>query len=165
MLRNHKNFTSFSLGLILFLFLYSCASSVLYETKITFSNDAWNSFDKLDFEFEVSSANEPCDVFIKIELTEDFHLQKLPLFLTLETPSGEVRTLEHSIKVMNNNGLIKGKKQHGVWKLSSRVYTGFTFTEVGKSKIQIKNLHYKYQTDGIQSVGILIEKSGGMMLR
>ncbi|MCF8302654.1 MAG: gliding motility lipoprotein GldH [Bacteroidales bacterium] len=158
-----NGYIAFLLIGVLFL-LNACGSSVIYEENTTFENDVWKRFNKLSFEYNATAKSEPCDIFLTLELTDDFNLKALPVHFTMATPSGEIRNLEHTIEIKNNSNQMKGKKQGGVWKLKSRVYNGFTYRNEGQGKITVENLNYKYQTEGVHSVGILIEKSGGLML-
>ena len=141
-----------------FLILFACKSSSVYQSDYTFENHSWNRFKKVFFETPMNDTKSTYAIYVNVKVTEKFEFDKLSIRMTIYTPDKGERYSEHDIQIKGDDGKFKGEaeKEYRVIKipLKKEIY----FNQEGKYMFEIENLMSKYETPGIISIGISIEK-------
>jgi len=152
----------FSLSIILLLTLAftisSCNRGPVFEHYLKMKNTVWDRFDIKQIEIPVEKAPVNYDITVVVHCTERFQYADLPFYVILTTPSGEERMREVTVPVRENGKLIldpetgKAKVQLVLWK-------GLNMGDNGICKITFENMIPKIQTEGVDEIGIVVEKS------
>lgn len=148
-------------SLLIILLLFSACkhdSFVLKEEKV-FENNSWNKFDNLSFNFNISDIESSYNFYLVIDHTSKLKTKKIPLSFYLKTPSGEERTLNYYIKLIDNNGNFIGEKIKENFNLTILMRKNYLFKKKGNVKIEIVNQLSKLETPGFVSVELIIKKS------
>lgn len=87
---------NFLIAFLLFLLLYSCDKSKIYEQYQSIPNAVWNNNEPLTFEMEVKDTTEVCNLLINIRCSEDYPYRNLYMFMKTTRPDGtrSIDTLE-----------------------------------------------------------------------
>ncbi|MCD6113555.1 MAG: hypothetical protein J7J86_09875 [Bacteroidales bacterium] len=147
---------------IIFLFciiLFSCSSKPEFEKHISFKNNSWYRFKKLNFEIPVNKLNRDYDLFFTIKYNSDLTVNRLPLHVIIDTPSGEERIMEYKLKLLDKNDKPLGEKQNNFWTVELKLREDFSFHKKGICKIEIENLNPKIETSGIIEAVLSMKKA------
>ena len=142
----------------MFLAFTACKSEPVYQKIHEMTGNTWNRFDNQVFEVPVSEAGKSYDIFLTMKRTADFPYEELPVNVVLQTPSGEERIHEFTFKLSQS---IRNPDQEGSDSLISKfqLWNEILLSEKGKCTITIENLIPKIATQGIASIGIMMQKS------
>lgn len=142
----------------LILLLASCGKRTLIEKERIFENKTWNRFDKVNFEFPVEKENGYYNIKLIIKHDGTFEENSLPVYLMLNTSSGEERMKEVSF-LLKDKGTLQGEKQENVYSVSKDIWNTIMIADKGKCTVSIENIYPKFDSYGIHSVGIIVEKA------
>ena len=144
--------------LLVMILMISCSHEKQEERKILFSNNSWQRYDILKFEFPITEAGGSCDLLFELNCSKSFMYDDLPLNMVLNSPSGEERIKEYLMKIRDKNGectgTIKGDSCYTRLVLKKGLYC----SRKGVLKVEIENLNPKLQTEGIYSAGMILIK-------
>lgn len=146
------------LVLLLIVLLASCGKNTLVEKERIFDNNTWNRFDKLNFEFPVEKENGYYNIKLVVKHDGNFEENQLPVYLILNTSSGEERMKEVSF-LLKDKGVLQGEKQENVYSVTKDVWTSIMIADKGKCTVSIENIYPKYDSFGIHSVSLVVEKA------
>ena len=136
----------------------SCSRGPVYEHYVKMQNTTWDRFDIKKFEIPVTEAAQSYDITAVVRCTESFQYDNLPFYAIITTPSGEERMREINVPVRENGKLITDPKTS---KSESRIvlWRKISMTDAGNCTITLENMIPKIQTEGIDEIGIVVEKS------
>lgn len=146
----------FPLALLL-LFTYSCQQKKIYQERHKFDNYTWQRFDKLTFDIPIEKSGTTGDIVLTIRHITQYPYPNLPMYVILNTPSGEERILEKDIQLVDLTGDFKGDVAGDLWDVEETLWPGFYFTEAGTYKIEIENIIPKMGIPGLVDVGIYVK--------
>jgi gliding motility-associated lipoprotein GldH len=153
---------SFSLFLVftMSIFCISCdrSSTPVYEKYLKMKNTTWDRFDIKQFEIPVEEAAQNYDITAVVRCSEQFQYDNLPFYVILTTPSGEERMREVTIPVRENGKITNDPK---TMKPESRLvlWSSINIADKGQCKITLENMIPKFQTEGIDEIGIVVTKA------
>lgn len=142
----------------LVLLLASCGKKTLFEKERIFENNTWNRFDKVNFEFPVDKEDGYYNIKLVVKHDGNFEENQLPVYLILNTSSGEERMKEVSF-LLKDKGVLQGDKQGNVYSISKDVWTSIMIADKGKCTVSIENIYPKFDSFGIHSVSLVVEKA------
>lgn len=146
------------------LFFLQCTKNKEVYYEILKLNGAWNTNNKLEFNFENTNTIQK-NIYILIRNNKKYPFSNLYLITTLEFKSGKIicDTLEYKMSDKNGDWLGKGLsniKESVLW------YKEKTFLEKGLVKIKIEHAVRKNgfvngleELKGIEEVGLIVEVS------
>lgn len=140
------------------LLLVSCGKKIIFENERIFENNTWNRFAKVNFEFPVDKAGGYYHIKLIIKQDGNFEADGLPVYLILNTSSGEERMKEANF-LLKDKGMLQGEKQGNLYVITKDIWKTILIDEKGKCNISIENIYPKFDSYGIHSVGLIVEKS------
>jgi len=139
--------------------LTACSHQKQNEKSISFSNNTWQRYDILKFEFPLSGSKESYDLLFELRCSKTFAFNELPLNMILYTPSGEERIRECHLQIKETNGSFKGSFK-GDTVITRLVLKKELYCSVkGVLKIEIENLNPRMQTEGVFSASTILIKN------
>ncbi len=157
-MKTSRLFFGFILMLALAVCAISCDKGPVYENYLKMKNQTWDRFDQKLFEIPVKDIDKSYDIAISVRNTVQFAYDDLPAYVILTTPSGEERMREISVPV-RNNGKMLGTANGNVYEARMVLWKNILISEKGNCKISIENMIPKIQTEGIESIGIIVTRS------
>lgn len=144
-------------SLLLVLLLTACHSGKRYELNHTFENNTWDRFNKLQFEMPGNIEPGNYDITLNIRLNESFEYDRFPVFVTLNTPSGEERTNEIELKI-KDNGRFYQTPENGLVTITQKLWEGIHIADTGVCIITVENLIPKIQAFGVNGVSMVMQR-------
>lgn len=149
----------FKLSLLLIISMVACNRGPVYQSTHTFKNAAWDRFDIIKFTIPVHEEGDAYDIYFTLKHTEAFTDLVFPVYLIMNTPSGEERMREITLKTNRNEST--GEVQADSTRLIRiPVWKGLSVSEKGDCILSVENIYPKIQTLGIEQIGIVVEKAG-----
>lgn len=136
---------------------HSCKRHNIYHSEQMIKNQVWNRFDKKVFEIPVNQAGDVYDFTLTMGNTDQFPYDEMQVYAILTTPSGEERMREASIKVKGSS--MTGEPTGGTWLSKTSLWKAVKIEKKGKCILTIENLVPKYDTPGIDRIGIEVTRS------
>ena len=147
--------------LIFGFFLFAgCNRGTPLEVFHRFENRPWQRFDNLTFEIPVKKAGKSYDVQFITWMTRDFPFDELSVNMVMNTPSGEERIGEYTMKVKSGGGSFLSEFKGDSCENILLLKRGLFFAVAGILKVEIENLTPRMQTTGILGAGIRLTESG-----
>ncbi|MBI9034522.1 MAG: hypothetical protein JEZ03_08645 [Bacteroidales bacterium] len=143
------------------LFMLSCNENTrMAEQYHSFENTKWHRFNKVNFNLNVTDLNNDYDVKAIFTLTEQYLYDNLPIHVIMNTPNGEERINEHKMGFRDKEGtLLRGQKVDGKYLIEIPLFRNIRFKTMGECKIEVEQIIPKYDTFGIESFGVVIDKA------
>lgn len=141
----------------LLLMLSACQPDKEYKLNHTFENNTWDRFNKLQFEMPGDINPGNYDIIFTVRFQEDFQYDRFPIYVTLNTSSGEERMNEIELKV-KDNGKYYGTEENGLHVISLKLWEELHIADTGINTITIENLIPKVQTTGVNDVSVVMQK-------
>ncbi|WP_299430871.1 gliding motility lipoprotein GldH [uncultured Maribacter sp.] len=157
---------SFSLSIILLLFLVSCSGTTIKSEYQSLKDASWHKNDTITFNFSELDTIEKHHIFINVRNDQNYPYSNLFLITELNYPNGDVvkDTLEYNMALPDGTWLGKGQgslKESKLWFRENIV-----FPSSGVYTLQIVHGMRKNGTisgvvnlEGITDVGFQIEKN------
>jgi gliding motility-associated lipoprotein GldH len=145
--------------IILFIMLAACRSDNKYVLNHTFDNNTWDRFNKLQFEMPANIKPGNYDILFQVRLQETFEYDRFPIFVTLNTSSGEERTNEIEMKIKDNDKFY-GTGENNLHVITQKLWEGLYIADTGVNIITVENLIPKMQASGVNSVSLEMKKTG-----
>ena len=144
--------------LLLLLIATSCQKTKIYQERHIFNNYTWQRFDKLTFDIPIEKGGTTGDIVLTIRHITQYPYPNLPVYIVLNTPSGEERILDKDFYLLDMDGNFKGDVAGDLWDVEEMLWPGFYFTEAGTYTIQLENLIPKMGIPGLVDVGIYVKR-------
>jgi len=143
--------------LLILISLVSCSRGPVFEKYFTFQNNTWDRFNQIHFNFPVEDTESVYTISLILKPSRDFEYPSMPVYIILQTPSGEERMDEVKVQVKQGNTFIETEKDQPLL-YKTVLWKELTITEKGNCKLSIENMVPKIQTLGLEQIGILVEK-------
>lgn len=141
------------------LLLASCSNQTVFKEYNKFENYSWNRFDVLIFKVDFEDTEAEYDIYLNFRHLPEYPYTSIDFNFTINTPSGEMRTLDYEIDLYNRKGERLSKCLGDYCDLKIPLRNGFRFSEPGTAIFEIENRMTKLETLGVMEVGLIIEKS------
>lgn len=148
------------IGLLLVLLMaVSCSSRrPVFERYQKFENNTWDRLSQVIFSFPIQEQGLDYDVSLVIKPVKEFAYNDLPVYVIMDTPSGEERMKEVNAHLRENNKFI-GEVEGKPVVIKVLLWKALRISDKGNCKISIENMIPKIQTGGIAEIGIEVVKS------
>ena len=144
---------------LLLVVIAGCDQNKVFEEYKKFDKLSWNRFNYLEFEVLVEDTESEFDVYVSLRHLPEFFHNKLPINLTIYSPTGEMRTADHMLELSDADGNSISKCVGDFCDVSLLVRKQIKFSEPGVYNFRIENKWKKVELPGIMEVGLLIKKS------
>lgn len=145
---------------LLTVFLTSCSSDNLFEKHHDFDNNTWAKSEQVVFDVTIEDTSEPYDIFIVIRQASAYPYANVVVGLTIETPAGEKRMMEHSFIIRNEDGSFKGDGLGDIYDITLPIFENFPMNYEGTYRFVFDNRMHLVEMPGIMSIGLIIKKKG-----
>jgi len=142
-----------AVGLVLL--LTQCSGRI--EQIHVFEQNTWLKFSPVIFEIPSPAKAKPFHIKLKVNYTEAFPTDDLPVVATLKTPAGEERIIKKRIWLKSLDHKPKGDFRNGHYCLEVVLWYEFVFREKGSYELLIESDHPKYMAEGILSFGAVVQ--------
>jgi gliding motility-associated lipoprotein GldH len=154
---------SFLIIAVMSLFMISCSKDVkIAEQYHSFEESKWHRFDKLYFDLAIDKIDEEFDVYVEYIVNEAYIYDNLPCHFIMNLPSGEEIIKESKMGFRNKEGeILRGERMEDGKRIKVKVlmWKKLAFTQSGDLKISVENIIPKFDTFGVDSFGIIVERS------
>ncbi len=140
-------------------FLISCKDKVVFENEKEISNGIWEISDTLNFNAPISDTVNYYNIFITVDAIDNFLTNNLWLFISSESPSGNILNDTVMFYITDERGKWYGKKHGDIIKNKFVYKPHIRFPEKGEYKFLLRHGMRENDLPRVSSVGIQIEKS------
>lgn len=137
----------------------SCNKDSVFDKNHDFNNNTWAKTEIVTFETNIEDVESEYDIYISVRNASFYAFANVIVGLTIETPSGESRMMQHDLIVKNTDGTFKGDGLGDIYDISIPVFKNMLFKDKGKYKFIFDNRMHLVEMPGIMSVGLIIKKS------
>ncbi len=153
---------NYKLYFILILFaiviiLNSCDERTLYSENKEIISESWEIADSVIFKATISETESFCNVFIVADIKETFLTNNLWLFISVESPSGNIQNDTIMYYVADEIGKWFGKEKRTFIKNKFIYKPYIKFSEKGEYIFIIKHGMREKDLPMIKSIGITVE--------
>ena len=154
---NHKRYAIVVLSL--FVLLFSCDPSRVYERNIKIPEGVWDQNNPVSFEVAISDTITPYNLYINVRNSGMYPMQNLYMFITTTAPSGH--SVKDTIQIMlaDNKGKWLGKGLGDIWDLQRPYKKNVRFAQTGKYMFEFEQAMRLKKLPFILDVGLRIEKT------
>jgi len=143
---------------ILFFFT-SCSKNAVYNEHHEFENNTWAKSEIIDFDVNIEDVNSDYDILVAIRHISGYPFANVVVGLTIETPAGETRMMQHSLIIRNTDGSFKGDGLGDIWDIEVPVFEKYQFKEKGIYKFTFENRMHLAEMPGLMSIGLILKKT------
>ncbi len=137
----------------------ACSNNVIIDETHEFANATWQRFEPEVFSFDIKNTDDCYDIYFKFRIdTNTFRPESLPFICSLMESADYKRQLVTDIKIRDKRGNWLGNPVGGFYEYNRKVREYFFFNMAGPHELQVKNGSQYFETKGIVSFGIKIEK-------
>ncbi len=141
------------------LFTVSCnKEGPIYEKYLKMKNSTWDRFDQKYFEIPIDDLSKSYDITFVVRTTSKLAYDEIPFYIILTTPAGEERIREIKIPIRENDKMT-GQLKGNVYENCVILWQDINLSVKGNCKVSVENLIPKIQTEGIDEIGIVVEKA------
>jgi len=152
--------TNIILGTLIFtVFLYSCKENVLYENSFLLPGNIWQINDTLKFKTKITDNKNYYNIFIHIDVKEDYLTDNIWLLIDSESPSGNMLNDTVMFFIFDQTGKQFGQKHGDNIKNKFLYKAHILFPETGTYMFFLRHGMRKSDLPRISSAGISIEKA------
>jgi gliding motility-associated lipoprotein GldH len=136
--------------------LLTCCHRRAVELTHLFPDKTWDRFQKLNFEFPVTSIKYPYDILLKITYDSTYRFRNFYINVVLDMPSGEERINEYDHDIVNKDGSPAGRREDDAMTTTFPLWRDLKFSEEGICKLEIEDLIPRTEITGIRSLHLII---------
>lgn len=144
--------------IVIAIMLTSCGPGTIFHEYESMDNYSWNRFQVVEYDVPIEDISTGYDIILTIRHIEQIPHDKILVNFTFYTPSGEMRTMDHDIRLRSPEGKLLGDGMGDFWDLQVMMREDFRFNEEGTCKFEIHNRMPRVQTIGIVDVGLIVKK-------
>lgn len=149
------------LALYLLLTLSACSlnnKEVVYAYYTSLDGSSWDRDEELFFSFDIENPNDSYSVYLDIRYTSTFLYQNIVLGIVKESPLREFNGVTKDIVV---RGKVASKRSGGyhIYTTTELLEEGGVFPQQGVYTISVRHLMANKSIEGIEEVGIRIERN------
>jgi len=130
----------------------------VFEKYYKFENSTWDRFNKIIFNIPIENPVAAYDITLVLKPNKDFSYSVLPVYIIMNTPSGEERMNDIKIRVKDKDKFV-GEVEGQPVVIKTSLWKGLSISEKGTCVISLENIVPKIQTSGINEIGIIVEQA------
>ena len=127
----------------------SCNSGKIYEKYYDIDRITWNRFDLKTFEVDIEDISTAYDFYVVIRHHTYFPLPSITIRFTINTPSGEMRTMKQEIILKDEEGNLLGDGMGDLWDVTHLAREAFQFNEKGICTVEVSSAMSKDTTPSL----------------
>jgi gliding motility-associated lipoprotein GldH len=139
------------------LLLSACKNGSVFSEKIPLVAENWAIDDNISFQFEINEIEKSYNVFIELDIYDDFLTNNLWLFISTESPSGINQTDTVMFYVADLKGKWYGRKKGKIVSNKFLYKSMIKFPEKGQYGLRIRHGMRENDLPKVESIGIEIE--------
>jgi len=153
-----KNKQFIYLFLFFTLFLFSCKSKIVISDSQKIEGEIWNIGKTVNLELEVIDVSKFYNLYINVDVKEDFLTNNLWLFISTKSPSGNVQSDTVMYYVTDEKGKWFGNKRSDIVKNKFVYKPNIKFPEQGKYLFSIYHGMREIDLPKVSIVGVTVEE-------
>ncbi len=139
--------------------LSACNPNIIFEKYLPVDKQSWDKDSLLTFTVPISDTTANHNIFLNIRNDVTYNYSNLWLFIRIEQPDGKVLNDKFEITLADPSGKWLGKGHGGIINKETIYRKNIFFPVSGNYKFSIQQGMRKNKLDGINDVGIRIEKT------
>jgi gliding motility-associated lipoprotein GldH len=144
---------------ILFIAASGCSKPIVFNETTYFEDLIWNRFNHVIHDFTIEDLSTTYDLKVKFTHTDSYSSDHISMNITLYFPGGGMRSRDYDFRLQDNQLKWLGEEKGGLFSNEFLVISGVRFPEAGVSQIRVENKMTKFNTLGVASVGVVVEKT------
>jgi gliding motility-associated lipoprotein GldH len=154
-----KNISRYVFFLIIIAtFFLGCDFQAIYDKSYKIPDKTWNWNNDLLFQPEIIDTLKAHNIYVMIRNDNNYALSNMYLFITVESPNGNVRKDTLSLMLADATGKWQGKRFAGTFEHEIPVYKGVRMPVAGVYSIKLTQGTRVKNLQGIHDVGLRIVK-------
>lgn len=149
----------FFLLLSMILFFSGCGFNAIYDEQVEVTQAKWYKDEVARFEVVISDTTSPCDFVLSVRNNTDYGFSNLYVFLNTRFPNGNVTRDTIECILADPTGKWLGKGWGNIKDNRIVLKSGLTFPISGTYAFFVQHAMRKDTLEGIESVGVRIEKT------
>lgn len=145
--------------IVLFFVLLFVGCQPQYESYKQIDPSGWNKDSLAIFNFEVSDTLHPFDMYINVRNQGAYSYSNLWLFIDITAPDSTTLRDTIEITLAKTDGTWIGKGTSGLFELQLPYRQNIIFPYSGKYTLSIEQAMRSEKLEGIQNIGIKIDKT------
>ncbi len=141
------------------LMLASCRKKTEFEEFVAIP-DAWNNSNLVHFNVNITDTITPQNVYISVRHSGKYEFSNLYLFVTAESPNGNIKRDTVEMVMADEHGKWQGKGAASVFTLYYPYKTNIRFPVAGIYTFTIEQAMWIRDLKNISNIGLMIEKAG-----
>jgi gliding motility-associated lipoprotein GldH len=143
---------------VLLLVCCSCGKRADYEEFVSVP-DTWNSRNVVHFDVNIKDTISPENVYISVRHTGKYEFSNLYLFVTAQSPNGNIKRDTVEIVLANDHGKWLGKGAASVFTMYYPYKTNIRFPLPGIYTFRIEQAMWVRDLKNVSDIGLLVEKA------
>ncbi len=151
-----------NLFLLLFLFLFACDSSRIFEGYKDFNNQKWSARETVSFSFEVQEINTPYTIYYQVRNMLSYPYYNIYVTYELTDADGKVITskmIESNLMHPQTGEPLGKSAGSDVFDNRFPLLENYRFAQAGTYQIRLRQYMRMDELPDILAVGIRVEKS------
>jgi gliding motility-associated lipoprotein GldH len=145
-------------ALILTLLSACGGNELVFQEQHQFDKHGWNRFKEIYFNPEISDISKPYVVKLHLRLTDKYPYDYMQVQFSKESADGEGYIKMFSIPVKGLDGEFIVPAKDGIHEVKGVLTSQMYFNKPGTYKIGIKQIMPKFDTPGVESISLILEK-------
>ena len=141
------------------LFLFSCKGNTVFKKSIAIPENIWEINDTLHFQTEITDNEDFFNIFLNVNVKENYLTDNIWLIIDSESPSGNVLNDTVMFFIFDQTGKPYGKKHGDMIKNKFLYKAHILFPEKGTYKFTLSHGMRENDLPRISSAGLSIEKA------
>ena len=137
----------------------SCGFNYLYNELVSINDAKWYKDELAHFEVEISDSLSSHDFILSLRNNTNYRYSNLFIFMTTHFPNGNITSDTIECVLADQTGRWLGKGWGNIKENEIILKSGLQFPLVGKYEFYIQQAMREDTLDGIESVGLIIEKA------
>jgi gliding motility-associated lipoprotein GldH len=143
----------------LLLMLASCRKTTEYEEFVAIP-DSWNNRNLVHFNVNITDTVTSQNVYISVRHSGKYEFSNLYLFVTAESPNGNIKRDTVEMILADVHGKWQGKGAASVFTLYYPYKTNVRFPVAGIYTFTIEQAMWIRDLKNISNIGLMVEKAG-----
>jgi gliding motility-associated lipoprotein GldH len=141
------------------LFLSSCGLNYTYNETVTIKDSKWYKDEVAHFELMINDSISNQNFYLTLRNTTDYRFSNLFIFMTTHFPNGNITRDTIECLLADQSGHWLGKGWGNVKENQILLKSGLRFPLTGKYEFYIQQAMRTDTLEGIERVGLIIEKA------
>lgn len=143
---------------VFFLSIFSCNNSVILSAEKKINSGVWNKKEKIELEANIFEINKLFNIYIDMDIHEDFLTNNFWIFAHTKAPSGNMQSDTIMYYISDEKGKWYGNKSGDIINNKFLYKSNIKFAEAGEYKFTLLHGMRNNDLPKIFKIGIIIEE-------